>query len=114
MHVLYTGQHRVLGLPRNDVQPGAELVVSTVMTRPGFSQDLSTKAELVWLIPVAVVVFLIGALEPIEGETRKMRPLTSLFYYPLALAFILSLGWALVHLLTGALRQLRLPKKEVE
>lgn len=56
----------------------------------------------------------LDTLEPIEGETRKMRPLTSLFYYPLALAFILSLVWAVVHLLAGLLSQLRLPKKEVE
>ena len=32
-------------------------------------------------------------LEPIEGEARKMRPLTALFYYPLALALFLSLCW---------------------
>lgn len=30
-------------------------------------------------------------LEPIEGEARKMRPRTALFYYPLALALLLSL-----------------------
>lgn len=29
-------------------------------------------------------------LEPIQGESRKMRPLTALFYYPLALALLLS------------------------
>ncbi len=29
-------------------------------------------------------------LEPIEGESRKMRPLTALFYYPLAAALLLS------------------------
>ncbi len=29
-------------------------------------------------------------LEPIEGESRKMRPLSALFYYPLALALMLS------------------------
>lgn len=33
----------------------------------------------------------LDALEPIEGETQKMRPLSSLFYYPLALALALSL-----------------------
>jgi Ca-activated chloride channel family protein len=32
-------------------------------------------------------------LEPIEGETRKMRPLTALFYFPLALALLLSALW---------------------
>ena len=29
-------------------------------------------------------------LEPIEGESRKMRPLTALFHYPLAVALLLS------------------------
>ena len=29
-------------------------------------------------------------LEPIAGESRKMRPLTALFYFPLALALLLS------------------------
>ncbi len=37
----------------------------------------------------------LDALEPIEGESRKMRPLTALFYYPLALALLLSALWAL-------------------
>lgn len=34
-------------------------------------------------------------LEPIEGESRKMRPLTALFYYPLAAALLLSFLWVL-------------------
>jgi Ca-activated chloride channel family protein len=34
-------------------------------------------------------------LEPIEGESRKMRPLTALFYYPLAAALFLTFLWAL-------------------
>lgn len=38
----------------------------------------------------------LDALEPIEGETRKMRPLTALFYYPLTIALALSILWALV------------------
>lgn len=37
-------------------------------------------------------------LEPIERETRQMRPLTALFYYPLAIALGLSLILALLPL----------------
>lgn len=33
---------------------------------------------------------MLDQLQPIEGEARKMRPLTALFYYPLALALLLS------------------------
>ncbi|WP_334063005.1 vWA domain-containing protein [Alteromonas genovensis] len=35
----------------------------------------------------------LDTLEPIEGETRKMRPLTALFYYPLAFALLGSVLW---------------------
>lgn len=38
-------------------------------------------------------------LEPIESEEEKFRPVKSLFYYPLAAAFILSLLWALFSLM---------------
>ncbi|MGK0502213.1 IMP dehydrogenase [Alteromonas sp. KS69] len=38
----------------------------------------------------------LDALEPIQGEARKMRPLTALFYFPLAVALALSTLWALV------------------
>jgi Ca-activated chloride channel homolog len=37
-------------------------------------------------------------LEPIEMETQVFRPVQSLFYWPLALALLLSLGVALQHL----------------
>lgn len=36
----------------------------------------------------------LDALEPIEGETRKMRPLSALFYFPLGAATLLSALWA--------------------
>jgi len=42
----------------------------------------------------------LDALEPIEGETRKMRPLTALYFYPAALALFLSVLWALVAVLS--------------
>jgi Ca-activated chloride channel family protein len=38
-------------------------------------------------------------LEPIESEEEKFRPVKSLFYYPLAATFLLSLLWALFSLL---------------
>lgn len=38
----------------------------------------------------------LDALEPIQGEARKMRPLTALFYFPLAVAFALSALWVLI------------------
>jgi len=37
----------------------------------------------------------LNRLEPIDSEDEKFRPIKSLFYYPLAAAFLLSLGWAL-------------------
>lgn len=44
----------------------------------------------------------LNRLEPIETEDEKFRPVKSLFYYPLAAAFILSLTWALVSLMGHA------------
>lgn len=38
-------------------------------------------------------------LEPIDSEEEKFRPVKSLFYYPLAVTFILSLLWALSSLI---------------
>ena len=37
----------------------------------------------------------LNRLEPIESEEEKFRPIKSLFFYPLSVAFLLSLGWAL-------------------
>ncbi len=39
---------------------------------------------------------LLDQLEPIEQEQQQMRPLTALFYWPLSLAFFLSLGYVLL------------------
>ena len=39
---------------------------------------------------------LLNQLEPIEQDQQQMRPLTALFYWPLSLAFILSIGYLLV------------------
>lgn len=38
---------------------------------------------------------LLDQLEPVEQEQQQMRPLTALFYWPLSLAFILSVGYLL-------------------
>ncbi len=38
---------------------------------------------------------ILDALEPVEQEQQQMRPLTALFYWPLALAFIISLLYLL-------------------
>ena len=46
-------------------------------------------------------------LEPIEGEARKMRPRTALFYYPLSLALLFSLLPALGLVLRAAWFALR-------
>lgn len=43
-------------------------------------------------------------LEPIEGDSRKMRPLSALFHYPLALALGLSALLALLPLLVSLVR----------
>ena len=42
----------------------------------------------------------LDALEPIEGETRKMRPLTALYFYPAAFALLLSILWVMVAVLS--------------
>ena len=34
---------------------------------------------------------MLDQLQPIAGDERKMRPLTALYYYPLALALMLSI-----------------------
>ena len=44
----------------------------------------------------------LNRLEPIDSEDEKFRPIKSLYFYPLALAFLCSLGWALMHLLRHA------------
>lgn len=46
-------------------------------------------------------------LEPIEGETRKMRPLSALFYVPLAIALCLSILWAFSILVARTYRALK-------
>ncbi len=49
----------------------------------------------------------LDALEPIEGETRKMRPLSALFYYPLAAALLLSALWAFLTLAISSYRWIK-------
>ncbi|MBC3766732.1 vWA domain-containing protein [Neptunicella marina] len=44
---------------------------------------------------------ILDELEPIARESRQMRPLQALFFYPLSLAFLLSLIWALVPLFSA-------------
>jgi len=39
---------------------------------------------------------LLDELEPVEQEQQQMRPLTSLFYWPLALALLLSFSYLLI------------------
>lgn len=46
-------------------------------------------------------------LEPIEGESRKMRPLSALFYYPLAGALALSALLVVLPLLTQFIRRMK-------
>lgn len=41
----------------------------------------------------------LNRLEPIESEQEIFRPLKNLFYWPLALAFLLSLAWAIMDIL---------------
>lgn len=40
----------------------------------------------------------LNRLEPIQSDTENFRPIKSLFYYPLAFAFLLSLCWTLAFL----------------
>lgn len=47
----------------------------------------------------------LNRLEPIESEEEKFRPIKSLFYYPLAAAFLLSLSWALFSVVRNARNQ---------
>lgn len=42
-----------------------------------------------------LIYSLLDQLEPVEQDQQQMRPLTALFYWPLALAFILSSGYLL-------------------
>ena len=49
----------------------------------------------------------LDALEPIEGETRKMSQLSTIFYYPLAAAIMLSALWALFILANSVYRWAR-------
>ena len=46
-------------------------------------------------------------LEPVAGEGQKLRPLTALFYLPLAVAIILSALYALFYLLKHAFTHLQ-------
>jgi len=52
----------------------------------------------------------LDALEPIEGETRKMRPLTALFYFPLVIALALSAIWASIPLIRWFIRHVFAPR----
>lgn len=45
-------------------------------------------------------------LEPIEMETETFRPVQTLFYWPLAIAFLISLVLAIVHIWQGRSTQL--------
>ncbi|BFT30929.1 VWA domain-containing protein [Alteromonas sp. D210916BOD_24] len=56
----------------------------------------------------------LDALEPIEGETRKMRPLTALFHLPLSLALALSTLWALVSLVVRFVRRITHSRQVIE
>lgn len=49
-------------------------------------------------------------LEPVAGEGQKLRPLTALFYLPLAVAIILSALYALFYLLKHAFTTLQKSK----
>lgn len=42
-----------------------------------------------------LIYSLLDQLEPIEQDQQQMRPLTALFYWPLSLAFLLSIGYLL-------------------
>lgn len=42
-------------------------------------------------------------IEPIEKDAETFRPLTTLFYWPLGLAFVISIIWACLAALSGAL-----------
>ncbi|MDX2371005.1 MAG: VWA domain-containing protein [Colwellia sp.] len=48
---------------------------------------------------------LLDQLEPVEQEQQQMRPLTALFYWPLSLAFILSMGYLLALNLSPFIRR---------
>lgn len=54
-------------------------------------------------------------LEPVQRDAQQMRPLTALFYWPLAAALILSALWALLPVLRVFFRKLqfRVNKHEV-
>ncbi|MCU7555168.1 VWA domain-containing protein [Alteromonas sp. ASW11-19] len=53
----------------------------------------------------------LDALEPIEGESRKMRPLTALFYYPLMLGLVLSVLPLLVYICRAAWRKVSVGRR---
>jgi Ca-activated chloride channel family protein len=50
-------------------------------------------------------------LEPIEGEGQKLRPLSALFYLPLALAILLSALYCFLYLLIQAFSKVKLMRQ---
>ena len=55
---------------------------------------------------------LIDQLEPVEEETSHLRPVRELFYWPLSLAFVISLAWLMLQIIPelNLLGQTRLRK----
>ena len=58
---------------------------------------------------------LIDALEPVEEQTSHLRPVRELFYWPLSLAFMISLAWVFLNVVPelNALGQMWLQKTTV-
>ncbi|XOV78356.1 MAG: VWA domain-containing protein [Aestuariibacter sp.] len=52
---------------------------------------------------LAQIYALLDELEPIARESKEMRPLQALFYYPLAVAMLLAMLWMLQPLLSAFL-----------
>ncbi|QDP01779.1 vWA domain-containing protein [Thalassotalea sp. PS06] len=53
---------------------------------------------------------MLDQLEPVEQEQQQMRPLTALFYYPLALIMIIIIGLCLLPTLSALYQAVRQPR----
>ena len=90
---------------RKQINPSQELdeeMLTSIATATGGQYFRARDVE-----ELEAIYAKLDELEPVEGESRKMRPLTALFYYPLALAAALSILASLLPLLRLIGKRLR-------
>jgi Ca-activated chloride channel homolog len=85
---------------KRTVNPSADLdepTMRTIADKTGGQYFRARNLE-----ELAEIHQILNRLEPIDSEDEKFRPIKSLYFYPLTLAFLVSLCWALMHLLRHA------------